>query len=205
MTQAAHLRKNLTNLDTYMATVNSNIKLFNGYVKENVEGLKARGESTDDLMTNLFKGYLVASDVEFVWYIKAKKDAYEDGEDVSKDKLMTPALNKYKILTSTDQWNAVSAKQEQIIALTSTVEKLKDDNLKLAKSIKSKGKSNTNNKQKQGQNQNQNANPTHRNQPGKRRQLRPQDAWKLVAPKDSEPKHKVHDGKEYWWCTEHPM
>eukprot|EP00957_Ditylum_brightwellii_P040292 3049030-Ditylum_brightwellii.AAC.1 len=63
---ALHLRENLTNLDLYMATVNSNIEFFNQYIKQNQEGLKARGESTDNLMTNLFKAYLVSSDGNFV-------------------------------------------------------------------------------------------------------------------------------------------
>ena len=36
------LRHNLSNLDNYMSTVNSNIKIFNVYVKNSVEGLNAR-------------------------------------------------------------------------------------------------------------------------------------------------------------------
>ena len=39
----------------------------------NVEGFKARDRRTDDPMTNLFKAYHVASDTEFVRYIKTKK------------------------------------------------------------------------------------------------------------------------------------
>ena len=45
-----------------MPTVNSDIENFNQYVKVNVDGLKARGDQTDDLMINLFKAYQVASD-----------------------------------------------------------------------------------------------------------------------------------------------
>ena len=37
---ATHLRENITNLDTYMSTVNSNIEKFNQYVNVNVDGLK---------------------------------------------------------------------------------------------------------------------------------------------------------------------
>ena len=71
---ATHLQENLTNLDTYMSTVNYNIKNFNQYIKVNVDGLKARGECKDDLIINLFKAYQVASDGEFVRYIKTKMD-----------------------------------------------------------------------------------------------------------------------------------
>ena len=50
------LRHNLSNLDNYMSTVNSNIEIFNVYVKNSVEGLKARGEKVDDLVMQLFNG-----------------------------------------------------------------------------------------------------------------------------------------------------
>ena len=46
-------------------------------------------------MANLFKGCLAAADHEFVHYVKTKKDAYDDGEDITSDKLMTLALNKF--------------------------------------------------------------------------------------------------------------
>ena len=66
---ANHLRENITNLDTYMSTVNSGIEKFNLYVKVKVDGLESRGEHTDNLMTNLFKAYQLSSDGEFVRYI----------------------------------------------------------------------------------------------------------------------------------------
>ena len=49
-----------------MVTVHFNVELFNLHVKENRQGLKARGESTDDLMINLFKECMAASDNEFL-------------------------------------------------------------------------------------------------------------------------------------------
>ena len=49
-----HLRENLTNLDTYMSTVNSDIENFNNDVKVNVDRLKERGERTDDLIIKLY-------------------------------------------------------------------------------------------------------------------------------------------------------
>ena len=59
---STYLRENLTNLDTHMSTVNLYIENFNQYVKLNVDGLKARGERTDDLMINLLRAYHVALD-----------------------------------------------------------------------------------------------------------------------------------------------
>ena len=49
-----HLRENLTNLDTYMSTVNLDIENFNNDVKVNVDRLKERGERTDDLIIKLY-------------------------------------------------------------------------------------------------------------------------------------------------------
>ena len=64
-----YLRNNLTNLDTYIYTLNLDIENFNQYVKLNVDGLKSRVERKDDLMINLFKAYQVTSNREFVIYI----------------------------------------------------------------------------------------------------------------------------------------
>eukprot|EP00957_Ditylum_brightwellii_P138230 10536752-Ditylum_brightwellii.AAC.1 len=50
---SSYLCKNLTELDVYMAMVNNNTNLSHQYVKENQQGLMARGESIDNLMTNL--------------------------------------------------------------------------------------------------------------------------------------------------------
>ena len=49
---------------------------------------------------------------------------------------MTSGLNKFKIMRKDNNWNSMSPKQEQIIALASIVRKLKDNNLKLSKRLK---------------------------------------------------------------------
>ena len=89
-----------------------------------------------DIMINLFKEYQVASDGEFVRYINIKRDQYNDGYNISPDKLMTSALNKFEIMRKYNKWNTMSPDQEQIVALASVVEKLKENNLKLSKSFK---------------------------------------------------------------------
>lgn len=40
----------------------SNVEKFNAYVKEQLETLAAGGETMNDLITNLFKGYAKAKD-----------------------------------------------------------------------------------------------------------------------------------------------
>ena len=56
-----------------MTSVNLNIEMLNIHANNTVEGLKARGESVDDLMMLLFKGYKAASDSKFIEYISTKK------------------------------------------------------------------------------------------------------------------------------------
>ena len=65
----SHIRENLANLDSYMTKVQSNISLFNSYVKEQITNLAARGEQTQDLLTSLWRAYFVVSDKTFVRYI----------------------------------------------------------------------------------------------------------------------------------------
>jgi hypothetical protein len=49
-----------------MVTIKSDIEEFNKYIKQNYKGLLARSERCDDIMINLFKGYMATSESEFV-------------------------------------------------------------------------------------------------------------------------------------------
>ena len=72
----AHLRLNLSRLDTYIGTVENNIGLFNASVRTQVQGLYARGETTNDTLINLFKAYEVVPDKTFRDCIAQKRSAY---------------------------------------------------------------------------------------------------------------------------------
>lgn len=65
------------------------------HVKNSREGLKARGQTVDDLMLKLFSGYRAATDSKFVEYIETKEELYLDANDQDEDKLMELALNNY--------------------------------------------------------------------------------------------------------------
>ena len=116
---ASNFRTNLSSLDTYMPLVNSNIEKFNQYVSTCIQGLEARGEVSQDLLDNLFKGYKVASDRIFVNYVEQKETEYFDGEDLTPDKLMQLAENKYASLVTKGVWGGKTDEQKQIIALSS--------------------------------------------------------------------------------------
>jgi hypothetical protein len=92
------IRTKLTNLDTYIGQVGNDIGKFDKYVQNLLEALNARGETTTDLLTNLFKGYAACSDKAFVRYIAEKQDDYEEGKNIDATELMILAGNKFKIL-----------------------------------------------------------------------------------------------------------
>jgi hypothetical protein len=94
----SNIRTKLSSLDSYVLMIGQDITKFNGYVKLLIRSLQARGETTQDLLTNLFKGYAVCSDKEFVDYIKQKHKTCEEGTDMDPDNLMKLADTKYKIL-----------------------------------------------------------------------------------------------------------
>jgi len=55
------IRAMLTSLDDYMKTLkDSNIETFNQHVKDNLKKLASAGESSNDLLMNLFKAYQCA-------------------------------------------------------------------------------------------------------------------------------------------------
>ena len=116
------IRMKLSNLDDHMLKISSNVTQFNGYVKLLIRSLLARGQRSEALLTHLFKGYLAASDKNFVKYINDKKDRYEEGEEMDADKLMQLADNKYRLLKERDEWDAPSAEEEKIMALQAAVD-----------------------------------------------------------------------------------
>ena len=85
------IRTKLSNLDMYIATVNSDIGLFNQYVKMLIQSLTARNQGTSDLLINLFKGYSAVSDETFRAWLGRKQDDHEEGEELTPDALMLAA------------------------------------------------------------------------------------------------------------------
>ena len=182
---ASNFRTNLSSLDTYMPLVNSNIEKFSQYVSDCVTGLEARGERSEDLLDNLFKGYKVATDAKFVSYIEQKETEYFDGAHITSDSLMQLAENKYAARVVRGEWGGKSEEQNQIIALSSTVTSLQNS-LKLKQQTKKK-----------------NDKPKGKGKPKKSNIKNDSKwAWKDIAPKNGE-KTKKFSGKTYYWCPHH--
>ena len=172
------IRMALTELDTKMIELDSDIEAFNFYVKAQIRGLAARGETSSDLLINLFKGYRAANDVEFLDFIRRKSNAYEEGKPGSDNigVLMSDSLVKFKARKLVGKWSAPTKEQGQIIALTAQVEQLKTSR----KIRKTTGGSST--------------------KTGAERAPRARDnkwAWKDILPQPGEPTTKDFEGKTY--------
>ena len=63
-------------------------------------------------------------DKKFVEQIERQKDKFDDGEDITVKTLMQVALIRYKDRKRSGLWQAPSAEEEQIIALTAQVKGL---------------------------------------------------------------------------------
>ena len=187
----SHIRLSLSNLDNYMSTIKDDIEKFNQYVRQQRQDLLARGQRSDDLLVNLFKGYLSCSDRSFTEYIHRKKDIYEEGGNVTVDTLMHDALNKYKNIKLEGKWNSLTPEQEKLLTLTAEFQELKDKNLKLSKGITNKSSN-----QKKSKKWNKNSSS---NKKGKKKDF----TWKKIPPKEGSKNTIEKDGKTYHWCSEH--
>lgn len=180
---AAYIRAQLSSLDQYMKDADSNILVFNQHVTNLVRQLEARRQRSDDILSNLFKGYKEAEDDEFVAYIKRKEEDYEEGNDpFTYEQLMQQAENKYKIRVQNKTWKAPSKQDEQLLALQAKVKQLESKRQKNPSTPKK-------DKEKQPKKKDK----------GKKIEY---PAWVYKAPTDGK-KSKVVEGKTYYWCKNH--
>ena len=156
-----------------------NIIDFNESIHGLLDSLAAHDESTQDLLSNLFKGYEAASDEQFVKYVLKKQNKYNEGTEITADTLMLLMSQKYGTLVQAGKWNAPDEKMEKIFALEATIKKLQK-----ASKPKTKKKSTEKPKKykKKGKGKDE-----------KGRKLE----WMLVKPKENEPKRKTVNDKVY--------
>ena len=183
-----HIRENLNHLEAKILEVSYDIEVFNLYVTSQIEQLAARGESSSDILINVFTAYLAVPDKKFVEYVEKQKDRFDEGEDITYKKLMQVALIKFKDRKRSDKWQAPSAEEEQILALTAQIGDLKKEKSALADKAKKGG---SKNKQGDGKKAREAAKMAERY------------AWKLVPPEPGEPKTKEVNGKTYHFCMHH--
>ena len=97
-------RSDLSNLDSFMSSRNSNIEICNTHVSHAVGSLQARDERVDDLLTNIFKGYKIPSDVKVVASIDLWESNWMQRDDLTPELLMTITLNDYNMKVLRKTW-----------------------------------------------------------------------------------------------------
>ena len=177
------LFQRINSLDSLMEKTTNDVEKFNESVKIIILQIHERGARVEDenLMVNLFRAYLSVSDVIFHRYLEIQKDDYNDGKtDLSPEKLMELAGNKYKSLVEEDMWQAPTASDKEIVALCAQIESLKSHS-NPSKKEKTPDKKKKFDKKKESD----------------------KYAWKTVAPKTGEPIKKTVGDKLYHWCPKH--
>ncbi len=114
----------LSSLPAKLEEFHDDIDQLNAFVKVTQDQLTARGETTQDLLANLFKGYLSCRDPTFRNYIEKKQEDYDDGTPFTIEGLMKLASNKHKTLIESGKWLAPTDDQAKIIALEAQLSKL---------------------------------------------------------------------------------
>ena len=96
-TTTSEICTNLFSLNAYMLSIGCNIVKLNSYVLHLLAALYWTGKITQDLLQNLFKGYLVVTNPSFVAYIKEKHNDYKNGFIILNPKLLMQLVaNKFK-------------------------------------------------------------------------------------------------------------
>ena len=183
---ATSIRTQMSELDEYMVQIGSDITAFNQHVKALIDGLAARGQTSNDLLVNLFKAYKAAGDDEFVRYINDKESRYDENDlTLTVPSLMNLADTKYKILNEKKLWKAKTPEQENIVALQGEVSQLKKT-VKFAKDAITKKKTPTKHK-------------TQKQTPGKKQ--KPNWLLKNERPADADlHKERTWNGNPYHFC-----
>jgi hypothetical protein len=114
------IRNELSSLDLYLPKVGYDITKLSehGPVKQLMESLEARGETTYGLLSFLFKALESVPDAKFKAYIETKKSEYEEGRgDINANSLLVLAENKFKTMSQAGTYTVPSPEDEQIVAL----------------------------------------------------------------------------------------
>jgi hypothetical protein len=180
-----HARSNLTRLDTYMANLaGSDVTEFHKYVLRQKQTLTARGETTNNLVSNLFKGYQTAKCAKFRDYMERKKESFHDGTiDFTVESLMITAENKFNDLKLDGDWEALTESEKTILALRAQITAKKND--------RTKGEP-----KKPGEDFKGVSLPPAERFTGKL-------AWKAVAPKAGTAASQTVGKTVYHWCPHH--
>lgn len=121
------IRLQLSSLDTYVLENGTDITEVNAHVRSLMDGLAARGETSQDIFVNLIKGYKACPDVEFLEYIRALENGHEDGSaELTHDELMVKTSNYYKkrLNSSSNKWEEKKDPAAELLAMQARLRKV---------------------------------------------------------------------------------
>ena len=183
-----------TCLDTLMASVDSDIKQFE--IEANNIHLRILGRGLNlpeqQIIVNLFRGYLACTDVAFRQYMATLKDGYDDGSRAfTVAQLMALATNKYTLLQEAGLWNPTVAHDKKIVALSATVHHRPEHKV-------NPPSDEATNKRRNNQQSTSEGTPTEK---------KPRyPAWKKKAPAVGDPQEMTTEsGKKLYWCPNHKL
>ena len=122
------IRMKLSSLDALIEKLGHDIEKFNMRVREYIEELNRRGETSDDVTFNLFKAYRQVPIKEFVNFInrvKDENDGLEDEDQHTPQYIMDKAENKFKILVSEGAWDSKMKENDELMAIKAKLKELK--------------------------------------------------------------------------------
>jgi hypothetical protein len=194
------LRAHLSSLPDKLEQFKGDIDQLNAFVKVTQDQLSAHGETTHDLLANLFKGCLSSKDPTFCRCIKKQQEDHDDGTGFTVDSLMTLASNKFKTLVEAGKWMALTDEQSKIIALEAKLGRL--NNRSSNQPSSNRGRNNSGSSSRNSSSNSSTGN-NNRNRQGRNQDI---PAWMKKWPGKAfveANKTKVRDGKEHWWCKKH--
>jgi hypothetical protein len=202
-----YLRDCLNNMDAYMIKCGSDIDQFHEYFTTCHTQLIGRGEVIDDIRAILWKGYAVCEDVTFREWMQGRRDEYLEERDWIKDitheELIAMATTKFNLLRQEGKWGAKSPEQQQLIALSAEMEKLRGE-LKLAGKAKIIDSHKPKDKEKFKKKKDGDKGKTKNKKITKDKQKQKiVEEWKKKPAAPGESKTKVVEGKTYYWCNHH--
>jgi hypothetical protein len=111
-------------------SVTTSLSKLNDHIRHLMKGLEARGESTYDLLSFLFKALATVPDARFRSWVDTKRGEYDeghpmiDGEPLIADSMMILSKNKLKGMKQDGTCNFPSPEDEKIVSLQAEAGKL---------------------------------------------------------------------------------
>jgi hypothetical protein len=188
------IRNDLINLHEWIHENGTDIVELNAHVLSCMDGLRARGETTHDLLVCLFKAYRSCKDTRFLAYVEKLETAHDDDTaPQTASKLMNMTSNYYKkrLTSRSDPWDAPSRQETEIMAMSAQMDKLKALRNKQGHRVPAEGGKKGFQKGGSGKK----VTPTKEDKRGK------QPDWLAnnTKPKDAT-KSKSWGDQEWWWC-----